>query len=320
MIRKPPALVPGSTLGIIAPAGPVRDLAPVIEGIRRIEDLGFRVSLAPNVLNKNKYLAGTGSERLDDFHRMFLDPEIDGIMCLRGGYGSMKILPGVNYDVVRRNPKLFLGYSDITALQLAIWKMTGLVTFSGPMLSSDMGRGPSDFTLRHFYSAVTDPRPLGAVPPAPGVKTKAIIPGRSSGRLLGGNLTMVAAALGTPYEIDTRGAILFLEDVDEQPYRVDRMLQQLRLAGKFDSAAGVVFGEYVNCEAGDRNTSFTLAEVLEAAVSGLHIPCFHGLSVGHGDHKATLPLGVRAEIDASQCLLRIIEPATTATSANKIKL
>jgi muramoyltetrapeptide carboxypeptidase len=282
----------------------------VAEGIRKIEDLGFRISLAPNVLNQKKYLAGTESERLDDFHKMFLDPEIDGIICLRGGYGSMKILSGINYKTVRRNPKLFIGYSDITALQLALWKMTGLVTFSGPMLSSDLGRKASDFTLSHFYSAVTDPRPLGAVPFAPGVKTTTIHPGRSRGHLIGGNLTMVAATLGTPYEIDTRGSILFLEDVDEQPYRVDRMLQQLRLAGKFNRAAGVVFGECVNCEADDKYTSFTLLEVIETALTGLHIPCFYGLSAGHGVHKATLPLGVRAEIDADKCILKITEAAT----------
>ncbi|MDD4335491.1 MAG: LD-carboxypeptidase, partial [Desulfotomaculaceae bacterium] len=230
-------------------------------------------------------------------------------ICLRGGYGSMKLLPGINYRAVRRNPKLFVGYSDITALQLALWKKTGLVTFSGPMLTPDLGDKPSDFTLKHFYSAVTDPRPLGAVPCAPGVKTTVLIPGSSRGRLLGGNLTMVAATLGTPYEIDTRGAILLLEDVDEQPYRVDRMLQQLRLAGKFDRAAGVVFGEFTNCKAEDEDNSFTLPEVLEAAVAGLNIPCFHGLCAAHGMHKATLPLGVQAEINADGCLLKIIEPA-----------
>lgn len=310
LIRKPAALAPGSTLGIIAPASPVRGLGLLAEGIKIIEDLGFRVSLGANVLNRRKYLAGTESERLDDFHKMFLDPEIDGIICLRGGYGSMKLLPGINYRVVRRHPKLFLGYSDITALQLALWKKAGLVTFSGPMLTSDLGRGPGDFTLKHFYSALTEPRSLGAVPRAPGVKMASILPGRSRGRLIGGNLTMVAATLGTPYEIDTKGAIIFLEDVDEQPYRVDRMLQQLRLAGKFDRAAGVVFGEFVNCEADDKNSSLTLPEVLEAAVAGLRIPCFHGLSVGHGAHKATLPLGVRAEVDADESLLKIIEPAT----------
>lgn len=319
MVRKPAALGPGSTLGIIAPASPARDLAPVAQGIKKVEELGFRVSLAPGALNQNKYLAGTESARLEDFHSMFLDPEIDGIICLRGGWGSMKILSGINYGVVRRNPKIFVGYSDITALQLALWKMAGLVTFSGPMLSSDLGREPGDFTLGHFYSALTDTRPLGAVPRAPGAKTAVILPGRSRGRLLGGNLTIIAATLGTPYEIDTRGAILFLEDVDEQPYRVDRMLQQLRLAGKLDLASGVVFGDFVNCEADDKEYSFTLPEVIESSVKGLHIPCFYGLSAGHGKHKATLPLGVLAEIDAEQCLLKIIEPATT-NGINKIKL
>ncbi len=317
MIQKPAALVPGSTLGIIAPAGPARELVPVIEGIKVIEGLGFRVSLAPNVLNKNKYLAGPGPGRLDDLHRMFLDPEIDGIICLRGGYGSMKILPGIDYRALRRSPKIFVGYSDITALQLALWKMAGLVTFTGPMLLPDLGRKPSDYTLDHFYRALTDPRPLGPLPSAPGMEKTVLLPGRSRGRLVGGNLTMVTATLGTPYEIDTRGAILLLEDVDEQPYRLDRMLQQLRLAGKFDRAAGVVFGDFTNCEAGDKDTSFTLPEVFEAAVKGLPIPCFRGLSLGHGRHKATIPLGVMAEIDAGDCSLNIIEPALTPRN-NKI--
>ncbi|MDD2553946.1 MAG: LD-carboxypeptidase [Desulfotomaculaceae bacterium] len=314
MIRKPAALGPGATLGIIAPASPARDLDPLTEGIKMIEELGFKVSLSPNVLGCNKYLAGSESERLADFHEMFLDPAIDGIICLRGGYGSMQLLPGINYRAVRHNPKLFVGYSDITALQLALWKKARLVTFSGPMLTSDLGNNPSDFTLKHFYRAVTDPHPLGAVPCAPGVKTTVLVPGCSRGRLLGGNLTMIAATLGTPYEIDTRGTILLLEDVDEQPYRVDRMLQQLRLAGKFDRASGVVFGEFVNCEADDQSSSLTLLEVIEAAVAGLNVPCFHGLSAGHGVHKATLPLGVQAKIDTDECLLKIIEPATTPAS------
>ena len=145
MIRKPAALGPGATLGIIAPASPARDMDHLAEGIKVIEELGFRVSLSPNVLNYNKYLAGTENERLGDFHKMFLDPAIDGIICLRGGYGSMKLLPGINYSIVRRNPKIFVGYSDITALQLALWKKAGLVTFSGPMLTPDLGNKPRDF-------------------------------------------------------------------------------------------------------------------------------------------------------------------------------
>ncbi len=312
MIRKPAALRPGATLGIIAPASPAYNLDRLAEGIKIIEEqLGLRVSLSPNILSYDKYLAGTVNERLDDLHKMFLNPAIGGIVCLRGGYGSMKLLSGINYQTVRRNPKVFVGYSDITALQLALWKKAGLVTFSGPMLTPDLGNKPSDFTLQHFYRAITDPRPLGPIPGEPGVKTTMLVPGRSRGRLLGGNLAMVAATIGTPFEIDTRGAILFLEDVGEQPYRIDRMLQQLHLAGKFDRAAGVVFGQFVNCEADDQDNSFTLPEVLAAAVARLDIPCFLGLCAGHGTHKATLPLGVQAEIDADKCLLTIIEPAAT---------
>lgn len=275
-----------------------------------MEALGFRVILAPNALKKHNYLAGTDDERLADLCGMFLNPKIDGIICLRGGYGSMRILSNIDYRVIRRNPKVLVGYSDITALHLAIWKRTGLVTFSGPMLATDFGREPGDFTLRQFFKAVTYPSPLGAIPPAPGSKAQVINPGRARGRLIGGNLSLVAATLGTPYEIDTRGAILFLEEVGEQPYQVDRMLQQLLLAGKLSSAAGLVFGECVRCEAEENAHSFTLLEVIGENLKGLKIPCFYGLGVGHGVHKATLPLGVEAEMDAEKGLLVITESAT----------
>jgi muramoyltetrapeptide carboxypeptidase len=275
-----------------------------------LEQLGFKVVLAPNALQKNRYLAGTDAERLSDLIHMFLDPTIDGLICLRGGYGSMKLLSRIDYQIVRNNPKILVGYSDITALQIAIWKHTGLVTFSGPMLVSDFGREAGEYTIKHFYRALTSPMALGAIPPAPDIKSEVLRPGRASGRLLGGNLTLIAATLGTPYEIDTYGTILFLEDVDEQPYRVDRMLQQLRLAGKFSHVAGVVFGEFVGCEAEENASSFSLLEVLKEAMKDIAVPCFYGLATGHGVNKATLPLGVQAEIDAAECLLTITEPAT----------
>lgn len=312
MIRKPAALVPGSTLGIIAPASPVRNPACIADGIKTLEDLGFKIIMGPNALNTNRYLAGTDRERIADLHKMFLDPGIDGIVCLRGGYGVIRILSKINYYIIRRYPKILVGYSDITALQLAIWKMSGLVTFSGPMLATDFGLKPSDFTLKQFYKAVTSLHPLGYVPVAPGVKTGVIYPGRARGRLIGGNLSLVAATLGTPYEIDTRGAILFLEEVGEQPYRVDRMLHQLFLAGKLHGAAGVIFGEFVNCETEDNNGSFTCREVISDIFTRLKIPCFYGLGPGHGTHKVTLPLGVKAEMDAGKCLLVINEPATVS--------
>lgn len=306
---KPFALAPGSTLGIIAPASPAYDPPEVELGKKVLEDLGFRVTVAPNALRENRYLAGTDAERLSDLIQMFLDPAVDGLLCLRGGYGCMRLLPQIEYRIIRHHPKILVGYSDITALQLAIWKRTGLVTFSGPMLVSDFGREAGEYTIKHFYKALTSPFALGAIPPAPGVKNEVIRPGRAAGRLLGGNLTLVAATLGTPYEVDTRGSILFLEDVDEKPYRVDRMLQQLRLAGKFRFAAGVVFGEFAGCEAEEDENSFSLLEVIKDAMKDIAVPCYYGLVTGHGLNKATLPLGVKAEIDAADCLLTVTEPA-----------
>ncbi|MDD4237786.1 MAG: LD-carboxypeptidase [Desulfotomaculaceae bacterium] len=307
---KPYALAPGSTLGIIAPASPAYDPLEVGLGKSLLEELGFQVVVAPHALKKNRYLAGTDAERVSDLNYMFLNPNIDGLLSLRGGYGCMRLLSQIDYRIIRHNPKILVGYSDITALQLAIWKRTGLVTFSGPMLVSDFGREAGEYTLKHFHKALTSPFALHTIPPAPDIKSEVIRPGRASGRLLGGNLTLIAATLGTPYEIDTRGTILFLEDVDEQPYRVDRLLQQLRLAGKFRSVAGVVFGEFVGCEAEEEASSFSLLEVIKDAMKEPAVPCYYGLATGHGVNKATLPLGVKAEIDAAKCLLTITEPAT----------
>lgn len=307
---KPYALAPGATLGIIAPASPACNYLELELGKNLLERLGFQVALAPNTLQQNRYLAGTDKQRLSDLLRMFRDPAIDGLLCLRGGYGCMRLISRIDYRIIRNNPKILVGYSDITALQLAIWKHAGLVTFSGPMLVSDFGREAGAYTIKHFYQAITSPLALRAIPPAPGIKSNVIRPGRASGRLLGGNLTLIAATLGTPYEIDTRGAILFLEDVDEEPYRIDRMLQQLRLAGKFRFVAGVVFGEFVGCIPEEDTGSFTLLEVIKDAMKDITVPSYYGLATGHGVNKATLPLGVKAEIDAGKCLLTITEPAT----------
>lgn len=307
---KPYALTPGATLGIIAPASPACNHLEIELGKNLLERIGFQVVLAPNALQQNRYLAGTDTQRLSDLLHMFRDPAIDGLLCLRGGYGSMRLISRIDYRIIRNNPKVLVGYSDITALQLAIWKHTGLVTFSGPMLVSDFGQEAGAFTIKHFYKAITSPLALRTIPPAPGLKSNVIRPGRASGRLLGGNLTLIAATLGTPYEIDTRGAILFLEDVDEEPYRIDRMLQQLRLAGKFRFVAGVVFGEFVGCVPEEDTSSFTLLEVIKDAMKDITVPSYYGLPTGHGVNKATLPLGVKAEIDAGKCLLTITEPAT----------
>ncbi len=309
MVRKPVALKEGSTLGIIAPASPCGCPDSIARGKKTLEKMGFRVFLAPNALKSDRYLAGTDWERVADLHRMFLDPRIDGIVCLRGGYGTLRLLSQINYRIIRSRPKALVGYSDITALQLALWQKAGLVTFSGPMLASDFGREPDDFTMNHFYQALTGCHPLGLVPPAPGARVFTVCPGSARGRLIGGNMSLVTATLGTPYELDTRGAILFLEEVDEHPYRVDRMLRQLYLAGKLHKAAGIVFGEFVNCEAEDTSASFTSSEIIADLFTRLKIPCFYGLGPGHSPAKVTLPLGVKAYMDAGRCRLVISEPA-----------
>ena len=248
---------------------------------------------------------------------MFRDPEVKAVFAIRGGYGSAQLLDRIDYDLIRANPKVFLGYSDITAMHLAIHQRTGLVTFHGPVVLSHF----SQYTQDHFKAALFGTEPLGAVTnPSdsnrlrPEHVLRAIRPGKARGRLIGGNLTLISTTMGTPYEIDTRGKIVFIEDVDEEPYRIDRMLTQLRLSGKLDAAAGIVFGECADCKPKDYkpsfNSTFTLGEILDNFLGDLKIPVFSGLTIGHTDDQLTLPIGVMATLDADKGELVIEEAAT----------
>jgi muramoyltetrapeptide carboxypeptidase len=254
------------------------------------------------------------NERLEDLHAMFRDPEVKAVFALRGGYGSPQLLDRIDYDLIRRHPKIFLGFSDITALHLAIHKRAGLVTFHGPNVAS----GFSAYTQQHFLRALFETAPLGRLtnPPEtnelrPAHALRAIRPGTATGQLTGGNLSLIVATMGTPYEIETRGKIFFIEDVGEEAYRVDRMLTQLRLAGKFDQAAGVIFGECAGCGPGDYKPStaipYTLGEVLDNILGGLKIPVLSGLTIGHTTDQLTLPLGLMATLDATKGTLEIKE-------------
>jgi muramoyltetrapeptide carboxypeptidase len=220
----------------------------------------------------------------------------------------------VDYDLIRRNPKVFVGYSDITALHLAINRHAGLTTFHGPIVLSSF----TDYTQRSFRQALFDARPAGRLtnppesnPLRPEHPLRTIRPGAATGRLVGGNLSLVTALMGTPHEIDTRGRILFIEDVGEQPYSIDRMLTQLRLAGKLDAAAGIVFGECSECGPSDYKPSFawdaTLGEVLDNAFGSLRVPVLAGLTIGHTSDQLTLPLGVTATLDADAKTLELKE-------------
>ncbi|HOL72694.1 MAG TPA: LD-carboxypeptidase [Bryobacteraceae bacterium] len=315
---RPPALRPGDTVGLITPATYVSDpdLLALVE--RTIKYFGLKMKLGRYVGRRHGYLAGTDEERLEDLHGMFRDPEIKAVFAIRGGYGSARLLDRIDYGLIRSNPKIFLGYSDITALHLAIHKHAGLVTFHGPIVLSEF----TEYTQTWFRRALFEAKPLGRLtnppeknPLRPEHPLRTVRPGRASGRLIGGNLSLICSTLGTPFEIDTRGRILFIEDVDEQPYSVDRMLTQLRLAGKLQAAAGIIFGECRSCRPRDYRPSFestlSVGEVIDEILGKFDIPVLSGLTIGHTGDQLTLPLGVPATLDADRGELVIEEAAVT---------
>lgn len=316
-IPLPQALRPGDTVGLITPSTYVTDPDRIALADRTIRYFGWNPKFGANVRKQEGYVGGSVAERIADLHQMFRDPEVKAIFCVRGGFGSAHLLAGIDYSLIAKNPKIFVGYSDITALHLAIHRKTGLVTFHGPVVLS----GFSNYTRDHFRRAMTDPKPLGTLsnppdsdPLRPRHTIRTIRPGRARGPLIGGNLTLISTTLGTPYEIDTRGKILFLEDVDEQPYSVDRMLTHLKLAGKLDAAAGIALGECSGCRPREFRPSFdstfSLGEVFDRIFGGLSIPVFSGLTIGHTEDQLTLPLGVMATLDADKGQLTVEDPAT----------
>jgi muramoyltetrapeptide carboxypeptidase len=311
---RPKALKAGDTVGLITPATYVPDPDRIALAERTIKFFGLRVKMGKNAGKRMGDYRISIEERLDDLHSMFRDNEVDAVFAIRGGYGSMHILDRIDYDLIRRNPKIFLGYSDITAMHLAINKHAQLVTFHGPIALSRF----TDYTQKYFRKALFDSQPIGALtnPPEsnelrPSHPLRTIRPGIATGPLIGGNLTLISNTMGTPYEIETRGKVLFLEDVDEEPYSIDRMLTHLRLAGKFEGVAGVIFGECQDCKPKDYKPSSTipygLGEVLDNILGNLKVPVLSGLTIGHTDDQLTLPLGVAATLDATKGTLTINE-------------
>ncbi|MGH9630596.1 MAG: S66 peptidase family protein [Bryobacteraceae bacterium] len=315
------ALKKGDTVGLITPATFVSDPDRIALAERTLDYFGLAMKLGRNVRKRTGYVGGTAEERVEDLHEMFRDPKVDAIFVIRGGYGSMHLLDRLDYDLIARNPKIFLGYSDITSLHLSIHQKTGLVTFHGPVTLSRF----TDYTQRHFVEALFEAKPLGTLAnpkesnllrPAHTVRT--VQPGKARGRLIGGNLSLISAAMGTPYEIDTKGKIFFIEDVGEEPYSIDRMLTQMRLAGKLEAAAGIIFGECNDCRPREFRPSFdstfSLGEVIDNIFGGLKIPVLSGLTIGHTDDQLTLPLGVMATLDADRGTLTVEEAATRPTA------
>ena len=313
---RPKALKAGDTVGLITPATYVPDPDRLALAERTIKYFGLRMKMGKNAGKRMNDYRISIQERLDDFHAMFRDQDVDAVFAIRGGYGSMHILDRIDYDLIQRNPKVFLGYSDITAMHLAINRHAKLVTFHGPIALSRF----TDFTQKYFRKALFETQPIGRVtnPPEtnelrPSHSLRTIRSGIATGPLIGGNLTLISNTMGTPYEIETRGKILFLEDVDEEPYSIDRMLTHLRLAGKLEGVAGIIFGECQDCRAKDYKPSTTipygLGEVLDNILGDLKVPVLYGLTIGHTDDQLTLPLGVAATLDATNGTLDIKEAA-----------
>lgn len=306
---KPNALKFGDLIGVVAPSSPTTE-EKVKLAKEQLEGHDFKVKLGNSCFEKHGYLSGKDEIRAQDLNRMFEDQEVQGIICLRGGYGASKILRKIDLELIRRKPKVFVGYSDITALHLAMNQISHLVTFHGPMGSSDFAGGLDDFTKESFLKAVMAPSPMGEIQNPKGKNIRSLVGGKAKGILVGGNLSLIAATMGTPYEIDTKGKILFLEEIGEEPYRVDRMLTQLLLSGKLDDAEGIILGDWMDCEPEDPEKSLSLMEVFEEIIGPLGKPTIFDLEAGHCRPMVTLPFGVKAFVDADEGRLIIEEGGT----------
>ncbi len=305
--HRPACLHPGATVALIAPAGPLSE-ERLQKALSNVAELGYRTWEGAALRRRTGYLAGEDAERLQDLHWAFSDPEVDAIWCARGGYGATRLLPQVDFRLIARNPKPFIGYSDITALHLAIGQRTGLITFHAPGASAEL---PPD-TLQHLQAVLTEPQvpyTLSASPLATDPAPMTIRPGKASGPLVGGNLTLLAALVGTPFQPSFRGKIVFIEDVGEQPYRIDRMLTQLLQTTDLSKAAGITLGTFIDCAPKNGDFSLSLAETLRLCLGNLDMPIAYGLPFGHMNSQATLPYGVRAELDADAIALTLLEPA-----------
>jgi muramoyltetrapeptide carboxypeptidase len=302
---KPKALKPGDTVGLITPATRVPDLEAFETIDKNLTSLGLKYKWAGKVERgmPSSYIAGPPEERLDDLHAMFADAEVAAVFTVRGGYGSSQLLDRIDYARIRKQPKILLGYSDITAMHLGVHQLTGLVTLHGPSLNSVW----TDYTREHLRRALFETKPLGVLRNPEGVPVKVIRPGVARGRLFAGNLSLITNLMGTPYEIDTRGKILCLEDVAEDPFRLDRMITQLRLAGKLDQAAGIVWGECRDCIPKTRPPH--KMEEIEKLLAALKIPVLGGLRFGHTTDQMTLPLGVMAKLDVAAGTIELEEAA-----------
>lgn len=312
-VLRPKRLSKGDLVGLIGPAGATFHPDRVEIAQENLAALGLRTRLGDHVLDRYGYLAGKDEDRAADINAFFADPEIRLVLAQGGGWGCNRLLPLLDYDLIRKNPKIVMGFSDVTGLLLGIHARTGLVTFHGPMGGSSWSGFTTEHARRVLFDAeaITMQNLVGDADRLVQVENRVvtITPGTARGRLLGGNLTVLTALMGSGYLPDFDGCILFIEDVREEVYRVDRMLTQLKLAGVLGQISGLVFGRCTDCEPTSRYGSLTLEEVFADHIAPLGIPAWYGSMIGHIKNYFTVPQGVEAEIDAAAGTIRLLEPA-----------
>ncbi|MEC9121673.1 MAG: LD-carboxypeptidase [Pseudomonadota bacterium] len=310
---RPKRLRPGDTIGLVAPASVTYESLQLQIALEALEAMGLKAKVGPHVMDRYGYLAGEDEDRASDINAAFADPEIDAVFALRGGWGASRLLPFLDFDLIAKNPKIFLGYSDITSLLNAIYAKAGVVTFHGPNVMSRW----NEFTYQGMREVLFDARASTYSNPevidddlvARKYRIQTINAGKATGHLIGGNLTLMSALVGTSYFPNASGAILFLEDVGEAIYRVDRMMTQLKLSGVLGQVSGVVFGHFTDVTPNPGLGNFALMDILKQHCEPLGVPCYFGAMIGHVEQQSTVPVGAIAEMDAGAGVLRLKEPA-----------
>jgi muramoyltetrapeptide carboxypeptidase len=313
-VRKPKRLRPGQTVGVVDPASATWDPVDVDIVVESLAALGLKAKLGAHLMDRRGYLAGRDEDRAADVMAMFTDPDVAAVHALRGGWGCARVLPHLDFDAIASNPKILLGYSDITALLLPVFATGSFVTFHGMNGASEWNRFNVDWFRRVLMQgeAVTMTNPMQAgdqlVPTENRIRT--IRPGRARGRIIGGNLTVLTTIVGSGLLPDFEDAILFVEDVQEAPYRIDRMFMQMKLAGILDQVKAVIFGRCTKCSPGDGSFgSLTISDILDDYLKPLNVPAWEGAQIGHIDRQFIMPIGVQAEVDADRGSIRLLEPA-----------
>ena len=302
----PKLLKQGDLIGIISPAGPITkySINDFQNGLSKIKKLGYKVLLGKFAYNDFGFLAGNDKQRAFDLNNMFKNQEVKAILCSRGGYGTERLVDYIDFDIITNNPKIFMGYSNISFLLNLFYKMSDLITFHGPVVK-DLGSYDSDFSINQLFNTITTIRETHELPAFTSGDFRSLVEGRTIGRLAGGNLTTIISTMGTKFEICTKNKILLIEDVDEPAYSVDKMLTLLKNSGKLDICSGIIVGEFTNCQ---DSYGTSVQDVIKERLIPLRKPLICNAAIGHGQHNITLPLGALVELDATSNAITILEP------------